>query len=295
MQTIDNILLQAHNRFNQLTKPQAIRMALKAGISENVIEECTITMLKNILTRRYLLGAIVAVWKQFPVDVIRYIGEFFDYDHLRVQRIRRQLRIQWDQQTLQLRSLDNWFHSIDTNNIHEFQSFHDMQTRTHTYLLTKQSMNRLALGSDLIAEKYKELQVREKNELARISREQSASCKLSKAQYRIHRNFTHLAQQLNEIDDQYILGRNIARQDMLQGMYELTLEAEEMERRLVDHAVREMEAKEAAKAEKKKQWLAAKVQEKKTAAAAERQKKEDARLAQRALDRKGAEKKEVKW
>jgi hypothetical protein len=82
---------------------------------------------------------------------------------------------------------------------------------------------------------------------------------------------------------------------MLQGMYELTLEAEEMERRLVDHAVREMEAKEAAKAEKKKQWLAAKVQEKKTAAAAERQKKEDARLAQRALDRKGAEKKEVKW
>jgi hypothetical protein len=291
MQTIDSIVLQARIRFNQLTKPDAIRMALKAGISENVIEGCTITVLKNILTRRYLLGAIVAVWKQFPADVTRYIGEFFECDHLRIHRIHRQIRKEQGFQTVQLRSLDNWFRYNEANPL-PGAFFHE-QTRTRIYILTKQTMDHLALASEFIAEKYKVLQVRKAKELARLKREQSASINMSSAQFRIDGDINAHTRRYNIINGKLFLGRNLAEQDMLQDMYELTLEAEEMERRLADHAVRELEAKEAAKAEKKKQWLAAKVQEKK-AAATERQKKENARLAQRALDRKRV-KKEVKW
>jgi hypothetical protein len=147
----------------------------------------------------------------------------------------------------------------------------------------------------LIAEKYKELEVREKIKSFRLLKELRVSVKLSRAQKRIDRDKNAHVQRCRVLQANRMLAKNLAEQEMLHGMYDLTLEAEEMERRLADHAVREFEAKEAAKVEKKKQWLAAKAQEKKASAAAVRQTKEEARLAQRALDRKGAEKKEVNW
>jgi hypothetical protein len=295
MQTIDSVVLQARIRFNQLTKPQAIHMALKAGISENAIEGCSVTVLKNILTRRYLLGAIVGVWKRFPADVIRYIGAFFDCDLLRIDRIRRQLRVQWAQQTQRICNIDAWFRHFDANHIPIDQSFRDMQTQRRTRLLAKQTLNPWALNSDLIAEKYKELEVCEKIKSSRLAKEFHVSVELSWAQKRIDRDKNAHVQRCRVLQANRMLAKNLAEQEMLHGMYDLTLEAEEMERRLADQAVREFEAKEAAKVEKKKQWLAAKAQEKKASAAAVRQTKEEARLAQRALDRKGAQKKEVKW
>jgi hypothetical protein len=235
MQTIDNIVLQARAHFNQLTKPATIRMLLKAGISEDAIEGCTITVLKNILTRRYLFGAIVAVWKQFPADITRFIGEFFDCDHFRFHRIRRQLRKERSDHAIQICSIDRWFQKNEENPMADHY-FH-MQTKSRIYSLTRQTMDYWALGSEFIAEKYKVLQEREVKEWERLKREQYASFRLSDAQHRIDGDIDALHLRINAINDKRIAGEELSSQEMMHDMHKLMLEAEELQRCVQDHMV----------------------------------------------------------
>jgi hypothetical protein len=235
MQTIDNIVLQARAHFNQLTKPATIRMLLKAGISEDAIEGCTITVLKNILTRRYLFGAIVAVWKQFPADVTRFIGKFFDCNQFRFYRIRRQLQKERSNFAIQICSIDKWFQYNEENPMADHY-FH-MQTKSRIYFLTRQTMDYWALGSEFIAEKYKVLQVREVKEWKRLKQEQYASLKLSNAQFRIDGDIDAKLHRNNAINDKRIAGEELSSQEIMHNMHKLMLEAEELQRRVQDHMV----------------------------------------------------------
>jgi hypothetical protein len=289
--TFDRIVFNARLRFLQFTKPQAHQLALKAGYCKEDIEDATVTTLKNMLTRRYVLGAIVAVWKRFPAEVTRHIGTFFDLDIRRTIRNHAQIQSHVRDIDYQISSIDYWFQEYSNSEIG--QDILPLQIALRDNYLKKRELNRLRAASNVISEDFMAL-LKEEKQLSHMRWQERCT------QYTINlgvRNQVHdedlYAQLTQETND--VFSRREMEDKLLinEKMAELIAFATHFVPDVRSQMARKRDLQ--TKRERQQEWLAVKAQEKKAAAAAVRQTKEEARLAQRALDRKGAEKKEVNW
>jgi glycogen debranching enzyme len=91
LQTIKALLKNVETRFRSLTTTELCACAKRAKITQTELEDVKGTVRRvtivNILMRRYAFGVFNVLFKTIPMDVFRYILQFFDTD------INLQLRI----------------------------------------------------------------------------------------------------------------------------------------------------------------------------------------------------------
>jgi hypothetical protein len=291
--TFDRIVFNARIRFLQLTKPQAHQLALKAGYCEKDIEGVTVTTLKNMLTRRYLLGAIVAVWKRFPAEVVHYMGAFFDLDIRRTIRNHAQIQSQMRDIDHQISCVEFWFRRYEHGG-YNVEDILPLQIALRENYLKKREISRLSCESDTIAEDFMTLLKEEKQMHLTLRADRHKQFIMNRIVYRTTRD-EDLYAQLNAETLNAFERREIADKLLInEKMAELIAFATHFVPDVRSQMARKREHEIQAKRERQQEWLAVKAQEKKAAAAAVRQTKEEARLAQRALDRKRV-KKEITW
>ena len=91
LQTIQALLKNVETRFRSLTTTELCACAKRAKLTQTELEDVKGTVRRvtvvNILMRRYAFGVFTVLFKTIPMDVFRYIFQFFDTD------INLQLRI----------------------------------------------------------------------------------------------------------------------------------------------------------------------------------------------------------
>ena len=84
LHTIQSLLKNVETRFRSLTTTELCACAKRAKLKQTELEDVKgnvhrVTVV-NILMRRYAFGVFTALFKQIPMDVFRYICQFFDTD-----------------------------------------------------------------------------------------------------------------------------------------------------------------------------------------------------------------------
>jgi len=91
LQTIQALLKNVETRFRSLTITELCACATRAKLTQTELEDVKGTVrcvtVVNILMRRYAFGMFTVLFKMIPMDIVRYIFQFFDTD------INLQLRI----------------------------------------------------------------------------------------------------------------------------------------------------------------------------------------------------------
>ena len=84
LHTIQALLKKVETRFRSLTTTELCTTAKRAKLTQTELEDVKgnvhrVTVM-NILMRRYAFGVFTVLFKQIPMDVFRYICQFFDTD-----------------------------------------------------------------------------------------------------------------------------------------------------------------------------------------------------------------------
>ena len=84
LHTIQALLKKVETRFRSLTTTELCATAKRAKLTQTELEDVKgnvhrVTVM-NILMRRYAFGVFTVLFKQIPMDVFRYICQFFDTD-----------------------------------------------------------------------------------------------------------------------------------------------------------------------------------------------------------------------